>query len=225
VSRRAREAPYVDTDLGDQDLSHPLTYAGDGVQSLKRFSKRAHALADLGANAGDGFVQRVDVAQLLGEQEALVRRHSASSYKARLGLAANRQTLCQRGGQLCQQRLSLIQQPPVTIHDLLASSDEHGQSIALRVRLTRLSAFERMREIGVRQEFAGDGLGIDGITLAASGRPPTAFLGSGRADVSHICAGLREGHCQATPQELVLSIAHTAPGACSLAHTQSSPMA
>ena len=73
------ERPYeqVKLDLGHQDLRHALSNAGDGVQALERLSKRAHAFCNLAAHASDAFVERVNVAQLLGEQEALVGLHSA----------------------------------------------------------------------------------------------------------------------------------------------------
>jgi hypothetical protein len=75
---RARKATHVNPDLGDQDLRHALSNAGDGVQALECLSKRAHPLRYLRARAGDAFVERVDVAQLLGEQEPRMSCHPAS---------------------------------------------------------------------------------------------------------------------------------------------------
>jgi hypothetical protein len=87
----------------------------------------------------------------------------------------------------------------MAINDLLAGPYQHRQSVTLWVRLTGLGAFEGVRKIGVRQEFTGDSLGIDGVTLAASGPPTPALRSTGRADVSNIYAGLGESHREAPP--------------------------
>jgi hypothetical protein len=124
---------------------------------------------------------------------------AGSSRKARLGCAPARQALCQPGRQLGQQRLSFIQQAPMPIDDLFARADEYGQSVAVRVRLTGLCAFERVRQVGVCQELAGNGLCIDAVAFAATRPPTTARRSTGRTDVAHVCASLHQSHSKAAP--------------------------
>jgi hypothetical protein len=51
-----------------------------GVQSHECFSKRTHALRNLGADAGNGFVQCIDLAELLVEETVVVSCHPAGQY-------------------------------------------------------------------------------------------------------------------------------------------------
>jgi hypothetical protein len=67
------EAREIGADLGDQHLGDGTTDAGNGIQPRNDLLVRAHARTDLGTHLGDALVQDVDVAQLLGHQEALVR--------------------------------------------------------------------------------------------------------------------------------------------------------
>src|SRR5260221_11866769 len=69
------KATHVDPDLGDQDLRHALSDAGDGVHALERIRKRAHALCNLSAHATAAFLERVNVTQQLREPDTLSTRH------------------------------------------------------------------------------------------------------------------------------------------------------
>ena len=67
------EAAHVGADLGEEHFGGALPYARDRCQSLQLRRPRAEPLGDLHAHCHDGGVQEVDVGQLLGQQEPLVR--------------------------------------------------------------------------------------------------------------------------------------------------------
>ena len=63
----AREGRYVRSDLGDERFCGALCDAGDPIQALEAFLKRAETLLDLQAHLIDGLVEEVDVLELLRE--------------------------------------------------------------------------------------------------------------------------------------------------------------
>jgi hypothetical protein len=66
---------HIDADLGNKTVGHARPNARNSVQALERFGKAAHPLRDFRADVPDAFVQRIDVAKLVGEQESLMRFH------------------------------------------------------------------------------------------------------------------------------------------------------
>jgi hypothetical protein len=71
--RRRWEAAHVGADLGQQDLSGAPSHPRNGVQVRNRRLHRAQPRSDLGACLLDRLIEEVQVGQLLGEQEPLVR--------------------------------------------------------------------------------------------------------------------------------------------------------
>ena len=84
-------------DLRHQRLGDGAPDAGDGIQPRDRVLVRAHALGDLGADPRDRLVQEVDVGQLLGHQEALVRPDASRQRPLQLGELLAQATLRQLG--------------------------------------------------------------------------------------------------------------------------------
>jgi hypothetical protein len=80
-----REAGEIDADLGDQRLGHGATDAGDGVQSRDCLLVGAHAFGNLPAHLGDARIEEVDVGELLGNQETLVRPEVSDQGLLQLG--------------------------------------------------------------------------------------------------------------------------------------------
>ncbi len=72
-SGNGREAAQVDADLGDEDLSDTPPHARDGIEQRHRLLKRAHTLPDLRTHPLKESIPEVDVHELLGNQEALMR--------------------------------------------------------------------------------------------------------------------------------------------------------
>ncbi len=68
-----REPAQVRAHLRDHNLCSPPSHAGDGLKLLQRRFHRAQTLTDLCAQALDGFIQIVDLRQVLGNEELLVR--------------------------------------------------------------------------------------------------------------------------------------------------------
>lgn len=68
------EAAHVDADLGEDDLGGEVTDAGDGDEKADGFAVRPEAAVHLGV---DGGGERVDLADLKAEGEAVVRARSA----------------------------------------------------------------------------------------------------------------------------------------------------
>ena len=87
----------VGADLGHQRLGRRAPDAGDRVQPRDRVLVRAQALGDLGADPGDRRVEEVDVGQLLGHQEALVRPDAPDQRPLQLGDLLAQATLRQLG--------------------------------------------------------------------------------------------------------------------------------
>jgi hypothetical protein len=71
------EAAHIRADLGQYRLRHAPSHSRDRLQSLNCFSERVHPLGDLCAQPFDGLLEKVDVCQLLGEEEALVRSRTS----------------------------------------------------------------------------------------------------------------------------------------------------
>ncbi len=69
----AREPGEVAADLGKEHLGGAPAHPGNGLQPLQRHLKRAQSLRDLGADPLQTGVKEVDMGQLLGDQEALMR--------------------------------------------------------------------------------------------------------------------------------------------------------
>ena len=82
---RRREALHVRADLGHQHLGRPLPDARDGVQSRHGRGEGLGAGGDLRADLGDALIQEVEVVELLGHQEALVRSELADQRPLQLG--------------------------------------------------------------------------------------------------------------------------------------------
>src|SRR5215207_1491970 len=67
------EAAHVRADLGQYCLRRTPSHPRDCLQSLNCFSERTHPLGKLRTQLLDGLLEEVDVRQLLGHEEALVR--------------------------------------------------------------------------------------------------------------------------------------------------------
>src|SRR5579859_8225641 len=76
--RRGWKASQVSADFGNQCLSGASAYARNGVQVPQRRLERAQPLGHLRTHPLDQLVQRVEMRQLLCEQEALVDPDTAS---------------------------------------------------------------------------------------------------------------------------------------------------
>jgi hypothetical protein len=70
--RRGRERGHVVADLGNDHRGRGGTDAGDLVQAGHRVSERGDLGLDLGVEVGDVHVERIDVGEHLGQQEAVV---------------------------------------------------------------------------------------------------------------------------------------------------------
>ena len=80
------EAAHVEADLGEDDLGGELTDAGDGGEERDRFAERAEVALHLRVDGGDGGGERVDLAEVQAEEEAVVRARPAGQGGAdRLG--------------------------------------------------------------------------------------------------------------------------------------------
>src|SRR5215216_8130563 len=67
------EAAHVRADLGQYRLRCTPPHSRNRLQSLNCFSERAHPLGNLRTQLLYGLIEKVDVRQLLGDEEALVR--------------------------------------------------------------------------------------------------------------------------------------------------------
>ena len=104
--------------------------------------------------------------------------------------------------QLAQQDLGLIEQASVMVHHLVAGAQHHGERLAGWFRPAGSGGLEGVRQVGMRQELAGDRLGIHGVALAATRPPAPPLRGAGGADVPHVGASVHEGQGQAPAQEV-----------------------
>lgn len=82
---RAGKASQIDTDLGDEHLGGAAAHARDRLQPLHLWSKRAHTLSDLGVHPLQTDLQEVDVGQLLGDEESMMRAKLRSERLLELG--------------------------------------------------------------------------------------------------------------------------------------------
>ena len=73
---RILERLQVRPNLGHDDLSDPLVDARQRVPGRQGGRKRAHLLLDLLIELGDGFIQKVNVTQMLRQHEAMMRPHT-----------------------------------------------------------------------------------------------------------------------------------------------------
>ena len=76
MSRRG-EAAHVGADLGQNDFSGERADARDGREQRDRLTERVEVALHLGVDGGDGGGQRVDLAEVQAEQEAVVRARPA----------------------------------------------------------------------------------------------------------------------------------------------------
>ncbi len=68
-----REASHVHSDLGQHRWDVDLAQAGDFVESLDDSARGIHRLDDLRIELGNGFVQRLDQAEMHPEETPLLR--------------------------------------------------------------------------------------------------------------------------------------------------------
>jgi hypothetical protein len=73
-----RELAHVGADLRHEHLGGAPAYPGDGCEPGERLIFRMEALLDLAADALDAGIQVLDVSEVLGQQESLVRPHAAN---------------------------------------------------------------------------------------------------------------------------------------------------
>ena len=66
------EGGHIDADLGDQHLGDALFDAGDAHQQVTLGSERAHPLLDIGREAVDRLVEKVDVREDLPDHERVL---------------------------------------------------------------------------------------------------------------------------------------------------------
>jgi hypothetical protein len=65
------EAAHVGADLGDDDLPGEVTDARDGPQLMHRLAERVEIAVHLRVDLGDGGVERINLAQMQAQQEAM----------------------------------------------------------------------------------------------------------------------------------------------------------
>jgi serine/threonine protein kinase len=82
---RAAKAAQIGADLGEQDLRGPPADAWDRLHSLQLGLKRAQARSNLSAHSLQTGIEEVDVGELLGNQEPLMRTELASQGLLQLG--------------------------------------------------------------------------------------------------------------------------------------------
>jgi hypothetical protein len=73
--------------------------------------------------------------------------------------------------ELAQQHVDLIQEPTVAVHDLATGSNQHRESVAIRIRPARRRGLEGAGQVRVSEQLTGDGLSVDSIALPTSGKP------------------------------------------------------
>src|SRR5262249_34443250 len=71
----AGKTTHIRADLGDEDLGRALADSGNRVQEGDGLLVRCQTLANCPTDARNGLVQVLQCAQVLGQQEAMVRRH------------------------------------------------------------------------------------------------------------------------------------------------------
>jgi len=81
----AREAREIATKFCQQRLGHGGSDPGDRIQSPDSVLVGSHTRGDLGTDPGNRRIQKVDVGQLLGYQEALVWSNTSDQRPLKLG--------------------------------------------------------------------------------------------------------------------------------------------
>jgi len=124
--------------------------------------------------------------------------------------------------QLAQEWLGLVQQPSVAIHQLLACSYKHRQLFAERIGETRCGALERMRQMGMGLQLAGDRLRVHGVALLPRPgrfwRRSAVLVGQTSRTWAPLASSARASW---RPRLLLPSIAQTGFATCSLAQASS----
>src|SRR5262249_44930046 len=82
---RGWESGHIRANLRDHDLGDASTDAWDGVEAVEGVVKRAHPLLHFGVQLLDEFVQAVEMSELAGKQEALMRSDLADQCTLQLG--------------------------------------------------------------------------------------------------------------------------------------------
>jgi hypothetical protein len=126
------KAAHVGTNLGQQHLGDTAADPGDGVEELDLGLALVQPRRDFGAVTGDRLIEIVDVAQVLGEEEAVVRTHAAGERLDQLVALGPQATLGERSqtlgvGLAGQQRLQ--HGPRGLAHDV----GRHARQLEVRV--------------------------------------------------------------------------------------------
>ena len=66
------EAAHVDADLGDDDLSTQITQARMRAQQADHLAKRVEITVHLRVNLPNGGIERINLAQMQTQQEAML---------------------------------------------------------------------------------------------------------------------------------------------------------